>query len=101
MCVSFGLLHVKCISDFPASTLVCVLANSIFGSPLNLICRDSDPCLCLTLISACSLINPFFHSHFPVHLGPSPHIPITIRNKLLFKVYMELQENGLNKWQFQ
>ena len=55
---------------------------SVFGSPLDLTCRDSDPCLYLTLISACSLMNPLFHSHFHVHLGPSPHIPFTVHNRV-------------------
>ena len=77
----FFFLHVKRYSDFPALILICVLADSVSGSPLNLTCRVSDPCLCSTLISACYLNKSLFHSHFPVHLGPSPNIPFTVRNR--------------------
>ena len=71
----------KRYSDFPAPTLICVLADSVSGSPLELTCCASDPCLCSTLISPCSSNKSLFHSHFPVHLGPSPNIPFTVRNR--------------------
>ena len=87
MCVSFGLFHVKCYSDFQASTLIFVL--SVSGSPLHLTCPVFDPCLCLTLISACSLNKFLFHSHFPVHLGLSPHIPFMVRNRQITHLTLE------------
>ena len=75
MCVSFGLFHVKCYSDFPASTLICVLADSVPGSPLP------SPQPDLPWFWPLPVYDSLFHSHFPVHLGPSPHIPFTVPNR--------------------
>ena len=71
MCFSFVFLHVQCILDFPASTLLCVLADSGFGSPLSLIFRYSDFCLYFDYDFCLALIKPLFHFHHCVHLGPS------------------------------
>ena len=96
LCVSF-FFNVKHYSDFPALTLICVLADSVSGSPLHLTCRVSDPCLCLTLISACSLNKSLFHSHFPVHLGPSAHFPFTVRNRFLLTMFESLGQSNQYK----
>ena len=50
-------------------------------SPLELICRVSDPCLCLTLISACSFNKSLFSLPVPYAFGSFPTHPFTVRNR--------------------
>ena len=59
MSLSFGLLYVKCNSDFSALTLVCVLANS--NSSLYLTFWYSDPCLYFDSDSCLALNKSLFH----------------------------------------
>ena len=54
-------LYVKCNSDFSALTLVCVLANSDFGSSLYLTFWYSDPCLYFDSDSCLALNKSLFH----------------------------------------
>ena len=86
MCVSFVFFYVKCYSDFPASTLICVLADSVSGSPLKLTCRVSDPCLCFTLISACSFNKSLVSQPLPCASGSFPTHPFTVRKMYCFYV---------------
>ena len=73
--------YVRCYSDFPASTLICSPGDSVYGSPLELTCHVSDPCLCLTLISACSSNKSLVSLPLPCVSGSFPTHPFTVRNK--------------------
>ena len=78
MSVSFGLFYVKCRSDILVLTLVCVLANSVFGSSLCLTFWYFDPCLHSDSDSCLALNKSLFH-FTPVCIWVLPlHLSFTI-----------------------
>ena len=78
MCCSLGLLLVICISNFPVLTLVCVLADSVFGFPLGLTFQHSDLGLPFDYDSCSVLINSCFFTFtvciWVLHFSPPNHI---------------------------
>ena len=82
MCYSFDLLLVIRYSDFPVPILVCVLADSVFGSPLSLTFRYSDLGLPFDYDSCSVLIKSCFFTFtvciWVLHFSPPNHTHNTI-----------------------
>ena len=101
MCLSRDLLIVICLSDSPVSTLACVLADSVFGSPLGLTFQYSDlgcPCdydFCLVPIKPCFFTFTVLLGHPLFHLTLS-HVTEDLRRCSLKSVKLDSQSDKLN-----